>query len=401
MSVIPITASIRIDNHQHQGQGSGGLEKEVCVLDPCTAPGGQGDCQRSLGRSDCDTSSPGMGSAVTGGGRIKIPLTDTTPTDTTPSESLYFADTSGVINPRHESHIYGIYQRDTNAVLGEDESDEGDDKPSNRCFNCGSPDHSVFACPFRRNKELISLSRQYYNFYRELKGIIDHPRIYLAEGWRQQRLEWLDTLQPGHIQNPLLQEAIGFGDGDWLKNIATWGYPPGWNSVRDPREEVRLRIWDEHLDNGYECSGDSFHIFSDADEPEDVSENILSRTECSSIDLTSSDAVYKPTRWAIYPSTYFSSDLLFAYSRQEAPPLSSIEWSAAFDGEGDFSQFYSQPPPPPEDPPPIPPPPPLITPSLPSPPSKFSPNIVVAFSPIVTPLGCIGDEQDMDISDSE
>jgi len=332
------------------------------------------------------------GAAVTGDGHIKIPLTDATL-----SEPLYFVDTSGIINPWYESYIGGIYQRDTNAILGEDESDQGNDelKSANRCFNCGSPDHSVSACPLPRNKELISLSRQYHNFYRELRGIRDHPRVYLAEGWRQQRLQWLDILRPGHIQNPLLQEAIGFGDGDWLKNIAAWGYPPGWISVQDPREKVRLKIWDEYLDDSYERSGNSFRIFDETDEPEDVSQDTLSRTECSSVDLesqTSSNAAYESIRWAVYPSTYFSSDLLFAYTRQEV-----LNQSAASEGEdGYFFQIYGQPPPPAEDPPPIPPPPsslPLQITLLPS--SLKASKVTVVFSQEHD------HEQDMDISDSE
>ena len=355
------------------------------------------------------------GAVVTGDGHIKIPLTDATL-----SEPLYFVDTSGIINPWYESYIGGIYQRDTNAILGEDESDQGNDEleSANRCFNCGSPDHSVSACPLPRNKELISLSRQYHNFYRELRGIRDHPRVYLAEGWRQQRLQWLDILRPGHIQNPLLQEAIGFGDGDWLKNIAAWGYPPGWISVQDPREKVRLKIWDEYLDDSYERSGNSFRIFDETDEPEDVSQDTLSGTECSSVDLesqTSSNAAYESIRWAVYPSTYFSSDLLFAYTRQEV-----LNQSAASEGEdGYFFQIYGQPPPPAEDPPPIPPPPsslPLPITLLPS--SLKASKVTIVLPSIGSPLEYTGilpikyscnsifsqehdHEQDMDISDSE
>ncbi|KAJ3576880.1 hypothetical protein NP233_g129 [Leucocoprinus birnbaumii] len=345
------------------------------------------------------------------------------------SEPLYFVDTSGVINPWYEPYIYGIYQRDANTVLGEEESaDEGDDdpEPSNLCFNCGSPDHSVPACPFRRDKELISLSRQYYNFYKELRGVVDHPRIHVAEGWRQQRLEWLDTFQPGCIQNPLLREAIGFGDGDWLKNIATWGYPPGWISHQDPREKARLIICDEHLDDGYERSGDPFYIFGDTDEAEDVSKNITPTSENTPGDrLTNSnnqdppsDPSSKPTRWATYPSTYFSSDLLFAYARQEAPPSSSLEWNAVFDSEDNyFYQLYGQPPPPPEDPPPIPPPPPSSAPPPIPPPPSSPPHLppktlpltalppAVVLPPRQIPVNQITssseDEADMDISDSE
>ncbi|KAF9449594.1 hypothetical protein P691DRAFT_790778 [Macrolepiota fuliginosa MF-IS2] len=370
----------------------------------------------------------------------------------TSSDSLFFVDTSGVINPWYESYMCGIYQRHTDTLLGEEGSDGGEEEPlvdsANLCFNCGSPDHSVPECPFRRDRELISLSRQYFNFYKELRGIVNHPRIYLAEGWRQQRLEWLGTFQPGQIKGPLLREAIGFGDGDWLKNMATWGYPPGWVSALDPREKVLAKIWDEHLDEGYERSDESFYIFGDPGEVEDTSESVL--TSQNSADVQSKNENYLadqeslgdppqtpiPIRWASYPSTYFSSELLFAYTRQEAPPSSSFEWNAAFESEDDyFSQLYAQPPPPPlgeppptpppppdEPPPPIPPPP-LSSPPPPLPPlSNPAPPRSVIPSPSGPPLEpngylsptaqripptaepdttTTGEDEDMDISDSE
>lgn len=398
------------------------MEEEICVLDSCASPRGQGNCQRPLGRSDCDSSTRKMGSTsaagtppAEGGG-----LQQATVISLTSSDHLFFVDTSGVANPQYESYICGIYQRHIDTVLGEEESEEREEEPRsvNLCFNCGSPDHSVPACPFRRDNELISLSRQYYNFYKDLRGVIDHPRVYLAEGWRQQRLEWLETFQPGQIRGSLLREAIGSGDGDWLRNITTWGYPPGWISVVDPREKVRSRIWNEHLDSGYECSDEPFYIFGNPYEVEDVSGNVLTASSTinarnenqpeSQESVESPSMPHKPTRWAEYPSTYFSSELLFPYTRQAAPPSSSIEWNAVFDGEDDyFAQLYGQPPPPPkEPPPPLPPPPPSSPPPPLPPPAASTPP-----APVHLPLPTLRaeenvamiteDHEDMDISDSE
>lgn len=382
---MPLPAAIPVGDHQYSGRGPGALEEEVCLLDPCAASRGQGNCQRSLGRADCDSSTREMGSTTVPGTAVTIGDHDQSAvTGPTSPEPLFLIDTSGAINPWYESYICGIYQRHTDTVLGGEEFDKEEEEPDpvNLCFNCGSPDHSVPACPFRRDKELISLSRQYFNFYKELRGAVDHPRIYLAEGWRQQRLEWLNTFQPGQIKGPLLREAIGFGEGEWLRNIATWGYPPGWISVLDPRDKVRARIWNEHLDGGYDRSDEPFYIFGNLGEVEDVSENILSagksantqpNGEDHSVDQgnqKTSPQTSTPIRWAAYPSTYFSSELLFAYTKQDAPSLSSIEWNAAFDSEDDyFAQLYGQPPPPPDEPPPVPPPPP----SSPPPPLPQSP----------------------------
>ncbi|KXN91427.1 hypothetical protein AN958_00689 [Leucoagaricus sp. SymC.cos] len=304
--------------------------------------------------------------------------TQTSVTEPTPTEPLYFVDTSCTVNPWYESYIYGVYQRDTDALLGEEEPDEGENKADSSnirlCFNCGSPEHSVSACPIRRNHELISLSRQYFDFFKELRGSVDHPRAYLAEGWRQQRLEWLEIFEPGCVRNPILREAIGSEEGDqWLKNIANWGYPPGWISIQDPKEKVRARLWDEFLDDGYNCTNDSFYIFQDFDDVEDVFENILHRPgyDADSEKEKSFDLNSAPTRWAKYPLSYFSSDLLFAYTRPEPPPAES---NAVLDGSEDyyFHQLYAQPPPPPGSPPPIPPPPPT-SPPPPLPPPPFQP----------------------------
>ncbi|EKM82381.1 hypothetical protein AGABI1DRAFT_104391 [Agaricus bisporus var. burnettii JB137-S8] len=344
-------------------------------------------------------------------------------------------------NSWYEPYICGMYQRQTDAVLGEEVMDKTTEGSSQSlCFNCGSPDHAVSACPFRRNNDLISLSRQYYNFYKELRDVTDHPRIHLAEGWRQQRLEWLENFQPGQIRGSLLREAIGPGDGDWLRNIATWGYPPGWISASDPRAKVFARIWNEQLDSGYNSPDEPFYIFGSADgEVENVSQDTLimgqtpNQSDEREIEISESETASTsrstsptPRRWAEYPPTYFSSELLFPYTTQEAPPSSSIDWNSAFDGDDHYAQLYGQPPPPPNEPPPLlpPPPPPScpppLPPSPPPPPPSCPPPLPALPSTKSTPVFPSpssslqiqvnttsvaeeedDDDDDMDISDSE
>jgi zinc finger CCHC domain-containing protein 8 len=412
LSSMSSTAAISTGDHQYPGRGPGEVEEEICLLDPSASSRGQGDCQGSLGRPDRDSGVGEMGTkstagtATADGGHQHVSIANSIP-----SEHLFFVDISTTANSSYEPYIYGMYQRQTDVILGEenvDGSEEGSSQPL--CFNCGSPDHAVSTCPFRRDNNLISLSRQYYNFYKDLRGVADHPRIHVAEGWQQQRLEWLELFEPGKIRGSLLREAIGPGDGDWLRNIATWGYPPGWISTSDPRKQVLARIWNEHLDDGYSSSDEPFYIFGSAkDEVEDVSrigekigtfdekEVDASESETAS---TSSSTSAKPRRWAEYPSSYFSSELLFPYAPQPAPPSSSIEWNSIFDGDDYYAQLCGLPPPPPnEPPPPLPPPPPSsCPPPLPPCPPPSLPSSLPKPPP---PRPSAADDDDMDISDSD
>ena len=149
-----------------------------------------------------------------------------------------------------EYEPYGIYVRaNTTHVLGggTDEEDEADSKPRALCFNCGHDEHTVKECPFRRDQELIDLSRQYYKFYQGTLGLANWERVHVAEGWRQTRLNWLETFEPGRIKGEVLLDALGHQEeGEWLRNMAIWGYPKGWVSERNPVELVRERIWKEH-----------------------------------------------------------------------------------------------------------------------------------------------------------
>ena len=88
-------------------------------------------------------------------------------------------------------------------ALGE----EGRGLPSAaRCFNSGNPFHTQPDCPRPHNRELIELTKQLWEFHNpprpRLKDAFD-----LSE-WRQTRLTWLETFEPGQIKGELLREAL-------------------------------------------------------------------------------------------------------------------------------------------------------------------------------------------------
>ncbi|KAG9318753.1 hypothetical protein JVU11DRAFT_852 [Chiua virens] len=148
-------------------------------------------------------------------------------------------------------------------------------------------------------------------------------RVYVAEGWKQQRLEWLEAFEPGVIRSPLLRDALGLQEEDpgntveWLRNIAYWGYPPGWVSCRDPRQLVYSRILggEEHQQVvTTEC--DSFVIFEGADDDDEVDLTMFN-PRGPSVAVASSltiSAEVGQTRWATYPNTYFFSTALSIYN---------------------------------------------------------------------------------------
>ena len=303
----------------------------------------------------------------------------------------------------------GIYQRADHGILGDqDDTESGTNETlqdSAHCFNCGHPEHKVPDCPFRPDRDLIALSRQYYLFFQGTLGLGKFQRIHTVEASRQERLNWLEEFEPGNIQGGPLKEALESSNEEWLRNISLWGYPPGWISETHPREIIRSRIWEENNgDVADDLEGDSFfEIHGDGHAVETVSfqgafqaithspVNASSTTQDthsdtsspsfnpSSHDSESTDCELpqhfpppQPIRWANYPPSYFSSHHLIPY----VPPLRSTEsWSSTLfaDTETYLYQFHSRPPPPPEEePPPLPPPvapPPLpITSVPPSPP---------------------------------
>ncbi|RPD56342.1 hypothetical protein L226DRAFT_547365 [Lentinus tigrinus ALCF2SS1-7] len=293
-----------------------------------------------------------------------------------------------------------------------DQAPDEDSLDVRRCFNCGSPEHTMSDCPDPLDRALVSLSRQLFNFFRgEWSG--PFHRLHEVEEWRRQRLRWLDEFEPGQVKGPLLREALGLSEGDigerveWLPRIACWGYPPGWVGVRDPRE----RVWERAA--GVDDSPDEdleFVIHTD-DGPElcllpGISDADTDATTSSEEGEIKSDSATFPGRWATYPATYFLSSRLPIYkgyslpaiTRDDPPPgprpqpTSTPPWRlpGAFGPEvlahlttcTALNQLpiappsSAPPPPPPSSPPPIPPP----------------------SSP---PLSCIPLSSSMDYSDTE
>ena len=410
------------------------MEEEICLLDTCSPSRGQGDCQRSLGRTNGQSSSEKMGpETISAGNRddrqasqLILPIY----TDLSPYSSGWGS--------------FGIYERIDIDILGtqmENENDEVDVDPTNRsrCFNCGHPDHKVTECPFRANRELIALSRQYYEFYQGACGLGNFQRIHTVEAWRQQRLSWLEEFEPGVIKGELLKEAVSDSNDEWLKNISVWGYPLGWVSHVDPRDRVRDRIWSENNGDAVEEleAEESFEIHGDEDVIELVSfkdafhrhdhaannpqseresdQEVMMRLTPTTTTSTLSGSLspspgapshrfVSPIRWATYPTSYFSSSALVLYT----PPARNEPWySSVFNDTNDYQNQFSasnQPLPPQDEPPPLPPGPPVtgFPQNTPIHPSQFA-------SPLLgTPMEAKQDveqdslsECDMELSDSD
>ncbi|OSD08323.1 DUF836-domain-containing protein [Trametes coccinea BRFM310] len=220
-----------------------------------------------------------------------------------------------------------LYVRHREEVLGDEEPCEEELRDVRRCFNCGSPDHVLTACPEPFDRALVSLSRQLFNFYRGEAGG-PFQRIHEVEEWRQQRLRWLDEFEPGQIKGSVLREALGLEDGDpgerveWLRNMAFWGYPPGWVGPRDPRERVwELLAGAASEDTDEECE---FTIIGDEEEERVLLTHTASPPRARQADRGSSST---PRRWAKYPDTYFLWSKLPVYKGSSFPPMRSEETS--------------------------------------------------------------------------
>ncbi|GLB34630.1 putative glutaredoxin-like domain (DUF836) [Lyophyllum shimeji] len=324
---------------------------------------------------------------------------------------------------------------ENDAILGDEQDAESPTPDSGpTCFNCGEPNHVVAECPRPVNRQLVALSRQFHAFLKAERRAVDFKRIHEVEAWRQQRLEWLDIFEPGEIRGQALRDALGDNDGEWLANMAVWGYPRGWVSVEDPREKVRRLIWDENCD-GEDEEPEPFLIYGDDDDVETVHadvEAVTLRTDegeddgeesngesdtTSTISSTaSSPALVQPIRWATYPPSHFSSQLLPVYNGFALPPISGHQGSATYTadrhelwqriitGPAPSSGWSSSipPPPPTTPPPPIPPPPPSeppppLSPASPPLPAERPPSQPRPPPPTYDPAD--DEEVDMDMSD--
>jgi len=229
-----------------------------------------------------------------------------------------------------------LYDRFAGIILGE-EKDEllpSAGKDLRLCFNCGSANHAVASCPEPIDRQLVSLSRQLFNFlHPDLIGQ-ENTRFYVAEGWRQQRLEWLRSYEPGMIRGLLLRDALGLQEGDtgntveWLSNMAYWGYPPGWVGCQDPRQLVCSRILEDEAEGQVttpEC--EPFRIFDGTDDDEEIDLRMFNLRGPSAPSPAASPLTtfvdVELSRWATYPNTYFSSTALSVYNGMPLDSLAS------------------------------------------------------------------------------
>ncbi|KAG6849542.1 hypothetical protein H0H93_007630, partial [Arthromyces matolae] len=249
------SATLPVGDNQYPRPRTGEVEEKIRVLDTCTPPGGQGNCKGTLGRPD-DNPSPGQVAEREHG--QKVGGIDS---------NCYFVDTGAYAHwvPN------GIYTRAHESILGEEQPDIDRDLPSvgPACFNCGEPGHLLNACSQPINRQLVTLSRDLHTFLKAERGTFDYQRIHEVEEWRQQRLEFLDLFVPGEVRSAELRDALGGQDGDWLGNMALWGYPKGWVGAEDPRERVKEIIWNEFTWDEIDIEAD-FFIHGDGDALETV-----------------------------------------------------------------------------------------------------------------------------------
>jgi zinc finger CCHC domain-containing protein 8 len=342
---------------KHTGQGTGEVEEEIRVLDPRPPHGREGGREGSVGR---DTRQPSPRPVGTAAEEDRWQGLD--------DSRLFFVDTRETTS-HWDYWIYPgaiLYHHVDEQLLGEPERPEGDNgfaprpTPGPRCFNCGSTEHLLSSCPDPRNRALIDLSRQLFEFFADDTSQ-NWKRIHEVVEWRSRRLEWTRIYSPGEITGSLLRDALGSRDADgasnmpWLENVSLWGYPPGWISHEDPVERVRRRILDEDDPGNDKEPNDSCLFAVHNGTPED-SEVLRLGGLLSPITSNLPSDARNPRRWATYPNTHFLSDILPAYTGRALPPLAE---EPRLDGRHETSRpslpSSIQPPPPPNSPPPLPP----------------------------------------------
>ncbi|KAI0053955.1 hypothetical protein FA95DRAFT_1551734 [Auriscalpium vulgare] len=341
---------------------------------------------------------------------------------------------------------YPLYERHADDVLGDEFFPEAQDADVSRCFNCGSADHMLPSCPSPRNHELISLSRQLFHFFRPERS--SEPMTISAAGEHKRlRLAWLELFEPGEVRGVDLRDALSLHEDDagmnvpWLKNMAEWGYPRGWVGWKDPRHTVYDRVQDrftESLDFGDDdCV---LTLFAQDEETLDLAtyggvealghrdrdvscaspESRGNPSQTGTVDRTTSPESPRPSpiRWATYPPTYFSSDLLPLYTGARLPPVHRMSSTTYSEDRRDLwekvtvdvgihqRQNMLNPPAPDSEPPPLPPTPaPLLPPqppvSLSHPPSSPRRSTLLAPSFDSQSEENGGEEADMDFSDSD
>ena len=271
------------------------MEGKVRPLDSCPASRRERDSKGQMGSGHRSFSVEPMGSNEETGGRPEIRQgVDSYP---------FFHDS------QPEGWIpFGTYTRNSDLVLGDVRipSIQSENNLYPGCFNCGSISHHVGACPLPRDRSRISLSRQYYQFFKD-DSSSRHERLVDSFEWLKQRLEWVEEFEPGIIKNQLLRVALGDEDTH-LKKMAMWGYPKGWFSVRDPRSVMKEHILN-HRGLADPHDEDPFFIIGDK------VELLPSRTSAPDKGMEKTmDCLSEPRRWARYPPAYFNTDTLPVYT---------------------------------------------------------------------------------------
>ncbi|KAF8517508.1 hypothetical protein BU17DRAFT_91635 [Hysterangium stoloniferum] len=230
-----------------------------------------------------------------------------------------------------------VYDRyDTFVLGGAEESDEQEAlrhvASENRCFNCGSPDHTVAKCEEPLNRPLVGLSRAMFEFFRNTQGG-EPGRLHEYEERKTARVHCLQSFRPGAISSALLRDALGLNLDDkdqagrvpWLWNMLEWGYPPGWFSEEDPTALVMALVDGEDI---WTDGADASQVFDNpiqVDTVETPHAMPLSVIHDNEPVATTPNTGSPPRRrrWAHYQTDLFSSDLLTVYSGQRLSPLSA------------------------------------------------------------------------------
>lgn len=252
----------------------------------------------------------------------------------------------------------------------------------------------------------------YYEFFRDFYnkdriGGDFSGRLYSVEEWKQTRLSWTEKFVPGEIRGVELREALGMplaskmdgrgevevqerGQEEWLRNMALWGYPPGWTDRSgNPWEAVRKRISDQYVGGEDEDGTHDFFISDGAGNLEVVSLGM--KSDARGIDEEARDVEdpephsERTRRWAKYPNTYFLDSLLPVYTGLTLPPIPGESPSSPPLLSQGSRPSPSLPPPPDGSPPPLPPPPPdALPPPLP-PPDDLPPPLPPSDPPPLPP----------------
>lgn len=381
-------------DHQHPRRGPGALETQVCVLDPSAPSRGEGGSEGQVGGERGSESVGRMGKEESDrkqGGRTSGIVEMTRYVG--PNGWMFFPDSSGYSteelfwreNMELRQHTYSrVGPNGTVESLGQiycdiDPWDAAYDpqyvsalsyydalcsfeSPYRRCFNCGATGHSFRSCSEPPDHALISLTRAYYQFFKQ-SGEGQPLRIHEVEEWKLQRLRWLEEFDPGEIRGPVLRDALGLLDENdlgenapWLRRIMDWGYPKGWVGSKDPREMVHDRFLNGQEDVDYEHDGllqefvvhgeegeerlqlpclpisrstrpasrsatVEYHSAVDAGSQSTSSGSTLRSRSSSPIPSSSSGSANEQRRWAQYKTSLFISDRLPVYSGKSLPSM--------------------------------------------------------------------------------